>query len=281
MMRTLATTKFINPKKYNQMVLMPQSAHKRASKIPFEFLRAEEKVSRRCGPLLLKSRGVYTTTSGIPSLGDANRAKHPKDLPRKVLCSKFGRTRIVGGVPPKSIKDVSSGKLPLKSRDVVASKLPTRAASLLNKKVSSSRIVMDTLMQKEHVNPRFLSLLMGKRKFTRYKAATPRLGRRLWRNDAEASRLSHAQRLRLFQALLREPLPFLELHGRFGVSKQTIRGLVKNRLLRETWGPKAIGVRLALTSKGKTHLKGLEAAARIEPATKEGVFIRLKHRASI
>jgi len=93
----------------------------------------------------------------------------------------------------------------------------------------------------------------------------------------EVTSLSHMKRIRLFQALLKEPLPFLDLHGRFGVSKQTIRGLVKNGLLTQMWGPKAVGVRFKLTNKGKIYLKKIEAAAKIEPKIRENSFIRLKY----
>jgi len=92
------------------------------------------------------------------------------------------------------------------------------------------------------------------------------------------SSLSHVERTHLFQALLKEPLPFLDIHGRFGVSKQIIKGLVKSGLLVEVWGPQAIGVRFKLTRKGKIHLKELEAAARTEPRMREITFMRLKHR---
>jgi len=97
----------------------------------------------------------------------------------------------------------------------------------------------------------------------------------------EARSLTHAERIRLFQALLREPLPVMDIHGRFGVSKEKVRRLVKNGLLREMWAPKGVGVRFELTKKGKIHLRELEAAAKYEPEMKEKNFIRLKHRASV
>ena len=97
----------------------------------------------------------------------------------------------------------------------------------------------------------------------------------------EAKSLTHVERIRLFQALLREPLPSMDIHGRFGVSKQKIRRLVENGLLREMWAPKGIGVRFELTKKGKIYLRELEAAAKYEPWMKEKNFIRLKHRASV
>jgi len=104
------------------------------------------------------------------------------------------------------------------------------------------------------------------------------LRHRMRSTQEEVKPLSHAERIHLFQALLKEPLPFLDVHGRFGVSKQTIRGLVKNGLLTEVWGPKAIGVRFRLTDKGKIHLKELEAAARYEPVMRKKTLIQLKHR---
>jgi len=94
----------------------------------------------------------------------------------------------------------------------------------------------------------------------------------------EAKSISQVERIRLFRALVKEPLPFLDLHGRFGVSKQIVRRLIKNGFLRETWGPKAIGVRFKLTNKGRVHLRELEAAAKYEPTVRETTFIRLKHR---
>lgn len=96
----------------------------------------------------------------------------------------------------------------------------------------------------------------------------------------EATSLSYSEEIHLFQALLNEPLPYLELHERFSVSKQTMRRLVKNGLLMELWGPRAIGVRFKLTNNGRTHLKKLEAAAKYELKLERKPFIRLKHRIS-
>jgi len=95
--------------------------------------------------------------------------------------------------------------------------------------------------------------------------------------QGEVKNISHAEEVLFFQVMLKEPLPFLELHSRFGVSKQTIRRLVKNELLAEMWGSKGIGLRFKLTDKGKSYLKDLEAAARCEPKIGEKAFIRLKH----
>jgi len=256
---------------------MPQSGRKRVLKIPLQPFDSEKEDSQKHRALPPKDNGADIMKSFIPSFGDPSSLRKTPSLPQKVLRSKLGRLRIVGGIPPKSTMNVLSDKLPLKSRNVTSGKLPTRAASLLNKKASRSRIITKTLMQKEHEAPRFLSILMAKGRLVRHKAAIPPLGRKVWWNAEESSRLSYVKRLQLFQALLKEPLPFLELHCRFGVSKQTIRGLVKNGFLMETWGPKAVGVRFKPTSKGKIYLKELEAAAKIEPKIRKKASIRLKH----
>jgi len=250
---------------------MPQSSRKKLLKIPFKPLDAERNDSQ-------KTKGVNSIKSVSPSFDDPKNSKQPRSLPPKVLGNKLRRDRIVGGVPEKSTLNHLSGKI-LKSRNVSVNKLPMHNASLLSRKVSSSNIVTKTLMQKEHVAPRFLSILMDKGRLIRHKVTTQLLERKVWWNTEEVKRLPHAKRLQLFQTLLKEPLPFLDLHVRFGVSKQTIRRLVKNGILMEVWGPKAIGVRFKLSKKGKTYLKELEAAAKYDSKMKEKDFIRLKQGA--
>lgn len=87
--------------------------------------------------------------------------------------------------------------------------------------------------------------------------------------------LSYVERIRLFQTLFKKPSTFLDLHGRFGLSRQIVRGLVKNRLIAETWAPKGIGVRFKLTKKGEAYLRELEAAAKCEPSLAKKAVIRL------
>lgn len=87
---------------------------------------------------------------------------------------------------------------------------------------------------------------------------------------------SHIDELRLFQALLDQPLPFLDIRRRFAVSKRTVKSLVKRGVFEEVWGRGGIGVKFRLTEKGKGLLKELEAAAHLEPDQKN-LFIRLKN----
>lgn len=90
--------------------------------------------------------------------------------------------------------------------------------------------------------------------------------------------LQCVEKNKLFQELLSKPLPFLDLHERFNVSKQTITGLVKRGLLEETWGSDGVGVTFNLTSKGKTHLEELRAGSRYKPTIKRSSLTRLKQR---
>jgi hypothetical protein len=247
---------------------MPQSGRKRVSKI--QFKRSE-------GAIPVKAKGVDNIKFFTHRFGDPNRPKEPSNLFRNILVDKLRKVRIVGGMPPKNPFGSFWGNLQ-KSRDVGIDKFPTRNAFLLNKKVSDPSVVTPDLLQKKHAAPRFMSILTGKGRLIRHRVTTQLLGRKIWPNQEKIARLPHAKRLQLFQVLLEEPLPFLDLHVRFGVSKQTVRGLVKNGLLTEVWGPKAIGVRFKLSKKGKNHLKELETAANYDFKMKERDFVRLKHR---
>lgn len=100
-------------------------------------------------------------------------------------------------------------------------------------------------------------------------------------SNSKSKPLLYVEKIRLFQALLREPLSFLDLHCQFNVSRQTITRLVKKGLLMETWGSKGVGVTFKLTSKGKTYLKELEAAARYKPRLAESPLTRLKQRSVV
>jgi hypothetical protein len=256
---------------------MPQSGRKRVLKIKFRRSDTEGNDSSTNDPIPLKAKGVNNVISVIPSFDAPNRPKWSPDLVRKVFDNRFGRARIVGGVPQKSTLNRFLGKL-MRSRKVSVNKMSGENASLLNKRISDPSIVTKTLVQQEHVAPRFMSILIGKGRLMRHRVASQLFGRKVWGTREESARLPYARKLQLFQALLAEPLPFLDLHVRFGVSKQTMRRLVNNGLLTEVWGPKAIGVRFKLSKKGKIHLKELEAAARYESKVGEKDFIRLKNK---
>jgi len=164
---------------------------------------------------------------------------------------------------------------PLKSSGPIVSNLPKSALSLTDKRVSS-RMITASLIQEKTEASKFLSISDGKGRLIRRKQVTALLGRKTESGSEGGSRLSYAQRLRLFKTLLRKPLPFLEVHGRFGVSKPIIMSLVKNGFLIEMWGPKAVGVRLILSNKGMAYLKELQAASKCEPKMRKKAIIQLK-----
>jgi len=91
----------------------------------------------------------------------------------------------------------------------------------------------------------------------------------------------NVEKIRFFEALLKEPLPFIDVHAQFNVSRHTITRLVRKGLLMETWGSKGVGVRFKLTSKGKTWLAHLEEASKCDPRIRESPLTRLKQRSVV
>jgi len=142
-------------------------------------------------------------------------------------------------------------------------------------------MVAKTLVQEQRVASEFLTLRCDKGRMVRSKATHLQAGTRILYDTRGVYRISYVRLLQLFQALMKEPLSFLELRGRFGVSKQTIKRLVRNKLLTEIWGPKAVGVRFAPSDKGEIYLKELEAAAKYEPNAGKNIIIRLKQATAL
>ncbi len=120
--------------------------------------------------------------------------------------------------------------------------------------------------------------LPDKMKLAKNSKTTPRLKWRKRYNSCDSKSLSHIEKISLFQTLSNKPLPFLDIHRRFGISKQIIKGFVKRGFFEEVWGPKDIGVKFRLTEKGEAHLKRLEEASHFEHQQRRKIFIRLKHR---
>jgi hypothetical protein len=95
-------------------------------------------------------------------------------------------------------------------------------------------------------------------------------------SSSKPTPLLNIEKIRLFQALLKEPLPFLDMHDRFNVSRQTITRIVKGGLLKETWGSNGVGVRFKITKKGKSYLKELEEASKYKLRIRDSPLTRLK-----
>jgi hypothetical protein len=219
------------------------------------------------------SKAVESAKSPIPTPFDLNGFKKVS-LPKKVLSGDPKEMRMVRKFPSKSTMNVVSGKSPLRSR-AIGSRLPAQEMAFLSKEESRSGVVNKAFMQKVKAAPKFLSFSVGKERMIRPKTTQLSGQKFSWRSK-KTKRLSYVKKLELFRALSRRPSSFLDLHARFGVSKQTIRRLVNNGFLREVWGSNAIGVRFELTDKSKKHLKQLKAAARYDPRMVGKNPIRLK-----
>ena len=124
---------------------------------------------------------------------------------------------------------------------------------------------------------RVLYNLSNKMKLTKSNRSTRRLKWETRYDSHESKSFLYAEKIRLFQALSNKPLPFLDIHRRFKISRQIVKGFVKSGLFEEVWSPKNIGVKFKLTEKGKAYLKRLERASHFEPQQRKKIFIRLKH----
>jgi len=113
---------------------------------------------------------------------------------------------------------------------------------------------------------------------TKRKLCNQRMVHAIPSNRSDRRFLSHMDRLRLFKALSNQPLPFLDIHRRFGITKQTLNGFVRRGLVKERWGQKDIGVRFKLTNSGRSYLKQLKAASRLDPKKQKRIFIRLRYK---
>jgi len=278
MVQMLCATRFINAKTHIQSVHMPHSDRKRLLKIRFKRSEKSEKDIKRANAASPEPKKVGNFQAGFPAFDEPNKSKQSSASLQKVSGDKLEKVKMALGMPPASKLNVFSGKS-MKSKNVGVDKLAMRNTGLLSKEVSSPEAVSASFMRKEHVSGRFLSVLIGKGRLIRRKVVAQLFGRRVWGDTDNARRLPYAKKIELFQALSNEPIPFLDLHVRFGVSKQAIRRLVKNGLLMEDWGPKAIGVRFRLSKRGRTYLKELETAALYESKVGQKNLIRLKNKA--
>lgn len=147
----------------------------------------------------------------------------------------------------------------------------------LPRKADTTGIATGLFESKKGLISKLLRSFVSKTRLAERRVSNQRLGRETLFNHGERKSLSHLEKLCLFRALSDQPLPFLDIHGSFGVSKQTVKGFVKKGFLEEEWGPRDIGVKFRLTEKGRSYLKHLEAAARFEPQHRKNIFIRLKH----
>lgn len=172
----------------------------------------------------------------------------------------------------------ASSQLPKTSRPTMESTHLDHGNSAASKKHAFLDHLMTPLKLGRIELPGAFSKLSSRMRLSKNPTTTPR---RRWKKRSDtfqANSLSHMERICLFQTLSDEPLPFLDIHQRFGISKQTVKGFVRRGLFEEVWGPRNIGVKYKLTEEGKVHLKRLEKASLFEQQQQKKIFIRLKQR---
>lgn len=256
---------------------MPRFKRQTSSKIPFTPSDRATKNSRKNDSISL-SKGVSANIrSGVRASLDLKRSQQSSEPPN-VVSRPFEKMKTAD---PKSSRSAIMALTPrshLKSPRPVGGHLPSFRMS----PASKSRIKSDVAsgidsMHKNQDSSRFLSISGNREKLAGSKAFEICRQGLPW-HSKETSRLSFARRLQLFRALSKEPLSFLDLHVRFGVSKHTIRRLVGNGFLVEVWGANDVGVLYKLAKDSKSHLKEMEAAAKYDSKIAEKRLIRLKNR---
>ena len=246
---------------------MPRFNRQTFSKIPFTSSDRLPKNSRK-NETISPSEGISANIrSDVPTSLDPKKSKPPSG-PHKVISRGFEKMKTAN---PKS------PRLCLGSQRTCGGKLPSFRLSPESKNSVRSHMAGRELMQEEQESSRLLSVSVSREKLARSRAIEISRRGLLW-HSKETSRLSFAKRLQLFRALSKEPLSFLDLHVRFGVSKHAIRRLVKNGLLVEVWGANDVGVQFKLAKDAKNHLKEMEAAAAYDPKIAKKSLIRLKNR---
>jgi hypothetical protein len=177
---------------------------------------------------------------------------------------KFTSTATTEGIRVKFISKVRSPREKGLSEQEIS--------AFTDRKTDPMRTASDRFKSKVNLDSSFLNVLVVKGRPVRRSVRNQPVGNERSLSQGGYKPLSHFERIRLFQAVLDQPLTFLELHGRFGVSKQIIEGFVRRGLFEEAWGPKDIGVRFRLTDEGRKRLKELEAAASFEPPKRKRFF---------
>jgi hypothetical protein len=269
---------FINPESNMSVSEMPESRIEKFSKISSRRSRLRDYSFEKKGSNspTVKNKGRLKRLHH--DFAGPEKAEQPFTLPRGFSNISVQKARMIIGAPAKTDLTHSSTEH-LKPLNIEVNKLTGSNTSLLKRKVSSASILSKEFVQKENTSSRFLSVLEDRGRMIRHRVIRDQLAGRALPDTEEAEHLSHAKALLLLEALEKKPLPFLDLHVLFGVSKQTIRRLVKRGFLSEAWGPKAVGLRFKLSEKGKSHLNDLQAASKYESKTTKRDFIRLKNKA--
>jgi hypothetical protein len=257
---------------------MPQSGLKRFLKTTRKSSSIEERLSKEM-PLGISNVEVANRLRHLVNHFDGSKKPHHSfNLPQRLSGHNSAKSRVVGGIPANLGSNSFSAE-PLKSPGMSLGKLPKNSSNLLNRNVNGSNVLKEDSVRNGSGASKFLSALIDKRRLVMHKSSRSLSEKEIQSGAEKPEHLSHARRLQLFQALLKEPLPFLELHVRFGVSKQTMRGFIRRGWLTEMWGQGGVGVRFRLSEKGRNYLRELDAAAKYETKATQKDLVRLKQKA--
>lgn len=252
---------------------MPTSPYERVLKVPFKRSRAGKNDHGQADSFHREAE-KSDQKHAVRSYGNLKQPIFAASLPLKTLKSGAKGLKEVDRNNARLSVRFHSSDSSLKSRDLVLNRIPLQASSILGKNVQGSNIVASDLLKTPNAARPLLSLKTSTERVKKHREIIQQFGRKALDNDK--GYLSHAQTLQLLRGLMEEPLCFLELRGRFGVSKQTVKRLVRNGLLKETWGSRAVGVKFVLSDKGKVYLRGIEAAVKYKPNAQKSALIRLK-----
>jgi hypothetical protein len=257
---------------------MPQSGRKRFLKTTCKSSSIEERPSKEKALGISNVEGANRLRHLVNHFDGLKKPHHSFNLPQRLSGYNSAEARVIGGIPA-SLGSNSFSAESLKSPGISLDKLPRNSSNLLNRNVNGSNVLKEDSLRNGSGAPKFLSTLIDERRLVMHKSSRSLSEKEIQSSTEKPEHLSHARRLQLFQALLKEPLPFLELHVRFGVSKQTMRGFIRRGWLTEMWGPGGVGVRFKLSEKGRNYLRGLVAAAKYETKATHKDLIRLKQKA--
>jgi hypothetical protein len=269
-------SRFINGKSNIHLICMPAAGSKKFLKIKFKASGTTQKDSNEEDTCSCNSEHTDNMRSIFRRFDGPERTEKPLDLPRTFSSSSLQKTRVAGGLPVKSnFKSISEERPKAKFS---VDKFSNSDSSLLKQKVRSPRIFAAVLIEREHISSKFLSVLTYTGRMVRNKTDIRLFRTKRMDRANTRERLSEFRKLQLFQTLLKQQLPILVLRTRFGISKQTLKGLCKRRLVAEVWGPGTVGLRFKLTQRGKAYLNELEAAAKYDSHISKRGVIRLKNK---
>jgi len=257
---------------------MPQSGRKRFLKTTCKSSSIEERLSKEKALGISNVEGANRLRHLVNHFDGSKKPRHSFNLPQRLFGYNSAEARVVGGIPA-NLGSNSFSADPLKSPGISLDKLPKNSSNLLNRNVNGSNVLKEDSVRNGSGASNFLSALIDKRRLVMHKSSRSLSEKEIQSGAEKPEQLSQARRHRLFQALSKEPLPFLDLHVRFEVSKQTMRGFIRRGWLTEMWGQGGVGIRFRLSEKGRNYLRELDGAAKYKTKATQKDLIRLKQKA--